>query len=60
MSVSDGDDVHDGPAGHGGGDLAQHSRQLLPLGVAVLVMEINTSSGQTVTERRKIYQVEIK
>ena len=56
MSVSQGDDVHDRPAGDGGGDLTQHPRHLLAPGVAVFVMEINTSSGEAVAEMIE-YQV---
>ena len=48
MSVSDGDDVHDGPAGDGGGDLAKHPRHLLALDVEVLITE-DTSSGHALT-----------
>lgn len=44
-----GDDVHDGPAGHGGGDLAHHLGDLLALGVAVSVVEEDAGTGNTIT-----------
>ena len=50
VAVGESDDVHDGSAGHGGGDLAQQPRYLLALGVAVMLVEKHTSSGQTFTE----------
>ena len=50
MAVGESDDVHDGSAGHGGGDLAQQPRYLLALGVAVMLVEKHTSSGETFTE----------
>ena len=43
------DDVHDGPAGHGGGDLPHHLGDLLALGVAVPMVEEEAGSGNTIT-----------
>ena len=48
------DDVHDGPAGHGGGDLPHHLGDLLALGVAVPVVEEDAGSGNTVTAMIKV------
>jgi len=42
------DDVHDGPAGHGGGDVPHHLGDLLPLGVAMLVVEEDTGTANTI------------
>ena len=47
------DDVHDGPAGHGGGDVPHHLGDLHPLGVAVLVMEEYTGAANTITASKK-------
>jgi len=49
VAVGESDDVHDGSAGHGGGDLAQQPRHLLTLRVAVMLVEKHTSSGETFT-----------
>ena len=43
------DDVHDGPAGHGGGDLPHHLSDLLPLGVSMPVLEEDTGPGYAIT-----------
>ena len=43
------DDVHDGPAGHGGGDLPHHLGDLLPLGVSMPVLEEDTGPGYAIT-----------
>ena len=48
MTVGVRDDVHDGPAGHGGGHVPHHLGDLLPLGVAMLVVEEDTGTANTI------------
>ena len=49
MTVGVGDDIHDGLAGHGGGDVPHHLGDLLALGVAVPVVEEDAGPGNTIT-----------
>ena len=53
------DDVHDGPAGHGGGDVPHHLGDLLPLGVAVPVVEEDTGTANTITAIKIDFEIEI-
>ena len=52
------DDVHDGPAGHGGGDVPHHLGDLLPPGVAMTVVEEETGTANTITAIRIDFEIE--